>query len=327
VDYAFTGFAVLLFAAVIFLVEGAWLWWSSTHGSGARRIARRLQLMSGQVDESGERISILKQRRYARGPQWDRLLRRLPGTGALDRLLLQSGLRWQVAHFLAGAALLVAAAGVLLLAIPWPLPPLAQLGVLLAGAALPGWFLLRQRAARLRKVEEQLPELADFLSRALRAGHSFANVLKMAGDEVAEPLGGEFRATYEEINFGVPMNEALHNLAARIPLTDLRYLVIAVLIQRESGGNLAELLDNVSRMTRARLKLMGHVRVLSAEGRMSAWVLSLLPLAVLALMTLSNPKYVSVLWREPAGQRLMWYAIGAAIFGVLWMRNVIRIRV
>jgi tight adherence protein B len=327
VDYAFSGFAVLLFAAVIFLVEGAWLWWSSTHGSGARRIARRLQLMSGQVDEAGERISILKQRRYARSQRLDRLLRRLPGSSAVDRLLLQSGLRWQVAHFLAGATALVAAAAVMLLALPWPLPPLAYVAALLGAAALPGWFLLRQRAARLRKVEEQLPELADFLSRALRAGHSFANVLKMAGDEVAEPLGGEFRATYEEINFGVPMNEALHNLAARIPLTDLRYLVIAVLIQRESGGNLAELLDNVSRMTRARLKLMGHVRVLSAEGRMSAWVLSLLPLAVLALMTLSNPKYVSVLWREPAGQRLMWYALGAAIFGVLWMRNVIRIRV
>lgn len=324
-DYALSAMAVLLFAAVIFLVEGAWLWWSNNHGRSARRITRRLRLMSGQNEKNGERITILKQRRYAAAPWLDRLLRRVPRMAALDRLLLQSGVRWQVGRFLAGAALAWLAAMVAAL---WPgMPPVPAMAVLAVGALAPLMLLWRARAARLRKVEEQLPELADFLSRALRAGHSFANVLQMAGDEVAEPLGGEFRVTYEEINFGVPMNEALQNLAARVPLTDLRYLVVAVLIQRESGGNLAELLGNVSRMTRARLKLIGQVRVQSAEGRMSAWILSAMPAGVLALMSVANPRYVEMLWRDPAGLQLLWYAVGGCAVGIMWMRKVVRIRV
>jgi len=323
-DYALSAFAVLLFAAVIFLVEGAWLWWSNSHGGGARRIARRLHLMS-RGENGADRITILKQRRYADAPWLDHLLRRLPRMAALDRLLLQSGLRWQVGRFLGGSALL------LLAAVASPvlagMPALAACLTVGAGAAAPYALLLQSRGARLRKVEQQLPELSDFLSRALRAGHSFANVLQMAGDEVPEPLGGEFRATYEEINFGVPMNEALQNLAARVPLTDLRYLVIAVLIQRESGGNLAELLGNVSRITRARLKLMAHVRVQSAEGRLSAWILSVLPLAVLAMMSVTNPGYVSVLWTDPVGVKMCWYAASGCVVGIVWMRKVVRIRI
>ncbi|HEY1151883.1 MAG TPA: type II secretion system F family protein [Pseudoduganella sp.] len=323
-DYALAAFSVLVFAAVIFLVEGAWLWWSNSHGGGARRIARRLRLMS-RGDGGGERITILKQRRYAAAPWLDHALRRVPRMAVLDRLLLQSGLRWQVGRFLGGAALLLLAS----VLAPWAAGvPLIPAGLTLAvGAGAPFALLLQARAARMRKVEEQLPELADFLSRALRAGHSFANVLQMAGDEMPEPLAGEFRATYEEVNFGVPMNEALQNLAARVPLTDLRYLVIAVLIQRESGGNLAELLGNVSRMTRARLKLLAHVRVQSAEGRLSAWILSVLPLAVLALMSVANPRYVDVLLNDPVGVRLSWYAVSGCVVGILWMRKVVRIRI
>jgi tight adherence protein B len=324
-DFAWTGFSVLLFAAVTCLIEGAWLWWSSNHGSDARRIARRLRLMSGRTDGGGSAISILKDRRYAKAPGFDRLLRAIPHIAALDRLLLQSGLRWQVSRFLllqAGAAL-----AALLLPAVLHLPPLpaAIAGLLCLSAPLA--VLLRARAARVRRIEAQLPEMADFLARALRAGHSFANVMQMAGDEVADPLGGEFRATYEEVNFGVTMQDALHNLAARVPLTDLRYLVIAVLIQRESGGNLAELLDNVSRMTRARLQLLAQVRVMSAEGRMSAWILTLMPVGLMAAMQVTNPKYSALLWQDQDGQRLLWYAASAVVAGMLWMRKVVRVRV
>jgi tight adherence protein B len=324
-DYALPVFAVLLFAAVILLVEGAWLWWSNSRGGGARRIARRLRLMAGRNDGNGERITILKQRRYADAAQMDRLLRRVPQMAALDRLLLQSGLRWQVGRFLGGSALLLLAAALAPPLLGMPLVP-ACVSVAAAVCA-PFGLLMQARGARMARVEEQLPEMADFLARALRAGHSFANVLQMAGEEVPEPLGGEFRATYEEINFGVPMNEALQNLAARVPLTDLRYLVIAVLIQRESGGNLAELLGNVSRMTRARLKLRAHVRVQSAEGRLSAWILAALPLAMLAVMSVTNPKYVDLLWNDPVGIRLSWYAVTGCVVGILWMRQVVRIRI
>jgi tight adherence protein B len=221
-------------------------------------------------------------------------------------------------------ALLLAAFGLPLLL---QAPLAVRLGALVLAAGGPAMALIKARERRMRKLEEQLPEVADFLGRALRAGHSFANVLQMVGNEMPEPTGSEFRMAYEEINYGVPMNESLHNLAARIPLTDLRYMVLAVLIQRESGGNLAELLDNVSGMVRSRLKLMAQVRVLSAEGRLSAWILGSLPLGVMGLMSVLNPRYISVLWTDPMGVQLLWYAGGAMLAGFLWMRSVIRIRV
>jgi tight adherence protein B len=324
-DYAFTAFAVLLFAAVILVTEGAWLWWSATHGGGARRIAKRLRLMAARGEGGGERVTILKQRRYTQWPELERRLRQLPQLALLDRLLMQAGVAWSVAQFL-GWSLALLAIGLLLPQLGhWPLP--GVLGALLVALAVPAGVLLRARSARMRKIEEQLPEAADFLGRALRAGHSFANVLQMVGEEMPEPIAGEFKAAYEEINYGVPMNEALHNLALRIPLTDLRYLVIAVLIQRESGGNLAEVLGNISRMIRARLKLMGQVRVMSAEGRMSAWILGVLPFAITLVMSLVNPKYISILWTDPVGIKLLWYAGLAGLLGIMWMRSVIRIRV
>lgn len=324
-DLVFYGFAVLLFAACILMVEGAWLWWSGTHGSAARRINRRLRLMAARGEAGGERISILKQRRYARAPGLERLLRRVPQAARLDHLLLQSGLSWSVAQFIGvtGTLLLVA----LLLLAAWSMPLPGALLLLASAVSGPCLLVLRARAARLKKIEAQLPEAADFLARALRAGHSFSNVLQMVGDELNEPISGEFKMAHEEINYGVPMNEALQNLAARIPLTDLRYLVIAVLVQRESGGNLAEVLVSIARIIRARLKLLGQVRVLSAEGRMSAWVLGLMPVVMIGVMALVNPQYIRLLWTDPSGIKLLWYAAGMVALGVVWMRNVIRIRI
>ena len=314
---------VLLFAAAILLLEGLWIWWSGAHGRAASRIGKRLRLMAAQSERHGERIDILKQRSYSRHALLDRQLRRFRVLTLLDRLLLQSGVPWSVLQILGSmlALLLVA------IVIPLQLPALLRLGVLLALPCLPLLLIWRRRQARLVKLEEQLPEAADFFARALCAGHSFANVMQMVGEEMPEPIAGEFKFAYEEINYGVPMNEALHNLALRVPLTDLRYLVIAVLIQRESGGNLAEVLGNISRLIRARLRLLAQVRVMSAEGRMSAWILGLLPLGVLLLMVLTNPAYVKVLWTDPVGIRLMWYALGMAVVGVLWMRKLIRIRI
>ncbi|MYN10315.1 type II secretion system F family protein [Pseudoduganella aquatica] len=328
-DLVFSAFAVLLFAAVILLIEGAWLWWSGTHGGGARRIARRLELMAARGEDGAlaPRVTILKQRRYSAAPWLEALLRRprlLPLAVLLDRLLLQAGMGWSVARLLGVQAGLLLAAAVAppLAGLPRPAHLLALAAALLAPALL----LYRARSARLARLQEQLPEAADFLSRALRAGHSFANVLHMVGNEMPEPIGSEFRTAYEEINYGVPMNEALHNLGARIPLTDLRYLVIAVLIQRESGGNLAELLGNIARMVRARLRLLGQIRVLTAEGRMSAWILGLLPLGAIAMMSLTSYEYSSVLWTDPGGVKMLWYGAGAMLAGLLWMRQLIRIR-
>ena len=324
-DAVFYTFAVLLFAAVILGIEGAYLWWSGTHGGGAQRIARRLRLMSGGLGAGGGQVSILKQRRYSKSERIDRWLHRLRPANKLDLLLLQSGVRWSVAQVIACTALCLCAA--LLLLLLWPMPALAEPLVVLLFVCSPLAVLRHARTQRMHKIEAQLPEAADFLARALRAGHSFTNALQMVGSELPEPLSGEFRIAHEEINYGVSLNVALHNLADRVPLTDLRYLIIAVVIQRESGGNLAEILGNISHIIRERLKLIAQVRVLSAEGRMSAWILGLLPFAVMVMMSLANYSYISMLWTDPSGVRLLWYGAGMIALGVLWLRRVIHIPV
>jgi tight adherence protein B len=207
------------------------------------------------------------------------------------------------------------------------MPAFARIMLACLCMALPFAMVRRERRRRLHRIELQLPEVADFVARAMRAGHSFTNVLQMVGSDMPEPISGEFRIVHQEINYGVPMHEALTNLAARIPLTDLRYLVIAVLIQREAGGNLAEILGNISHIIRQRLKLIGKVRVLSAEGRMSAWVLGMLPFGSMAMMLFTNPKYVSLLWTDPTGIRMLWYGIGMLVFGAFWMSKLTKIRV
>ena len=324
-DVLFYSFTVFLFAAVILLIEGVWLWWSSNHGKAAQRVARRLQVMSGGAGRSGERISILKQRRFSSNDALDRLLHGMPLLKRLDVLLVQAGSKLTVDRFLGCSLASMLAALLVSARLPVPLPARFVLALLAFG--LPWMLLRRARTRRLRRIEQQLPYAADFIARALRAGHSFTNVLQIVGNELPEPLSGEFRIAREEINYGVPMGEALHNMAARIPLTDLRYLIIAVLIQRESGGNLAEILGNISHIIRGRLKLAAQVRVLSAEGRMSAWILGLLPFGVALVLTIVNPKYVSMLWTDPSGIRLLWYAAGMILFGVVWLRRIIRIRI
>jgi len=322
---AFYGFVVLLFAAVILLIEGLYLWWNSTHGGGAQRIARRLKIMAASTTSKSERISILKQRRFCRHEGWDRFLHRHQLAHRIDKLLLQAGMKWSVAQFLVASA--AALAGGFILSFYVAMPLALRVAMAAACMLLPRTLVHRARKRRLIKIEQQLPEAADFIARALRAGHSFNNVLQIVGNELPEPLSGEFRVAREEINYGVPLNEALHNMAARVPLTDLRYLIIAVIIQRDSGGNLAEILGNISQIIRARLKLIAQVRVLSAEGRMSAWILGTLPFFVMAMMLLINPTYISLLWTDPAGVRLLWYAAGMIVVGVFWLRKVIRIRV
>jgi tight adherence protein B len=165
------------------------------------------------------------------------------------------------------------------------------------------------------------------LARALRSGHAFTGAIGMVGSEFAEPMSGEFRITFDEINYGISLNEALMNLATRVPIRDLRYLVIAVLIQRETGGNLAELLDGITSLIRERFKLFDKVRVLSAEGKLSAWILALLPFGTAGVMVTINPGFLDVLWQDPAGVNLLWTVLGSMVFGVFWMRHIVKMRV
>ena len=315
---------LFLFLAVLLLVAGAWLAWQAARGPGAARVARRLQAM--YTASGGEQAqSITKQRPLSANPLLQGMLEGLPGARRLDQLLLQAGMRWRVATFLGYCALGWTAG--LLLASALPLPWYVRLGMSVSGAALPYLLVCRARSKRLVRIEQQLPDALDLMGRAMRAGHAFPTALKMVGEEMTGPLAEEFRAVFDEVSFGVAMADALSNLAARVPSTDLRYFVIAVLIQRETGGNLTELLSSISAIIRDRLKLMGQVRVLSAEGRMSAWVLGLLPFGAALMMHLMNPQFIAVLYTDAGGRKMVGVSLGLLMIGVLCIRKIINIRV
>lgn len=315
---------LLIFIAVVFLLEGAYLTWNSYKGPEAQRIDRRLQAMSAGATH-GETASLLKERLLSDSKVYQHFLLGLPRIHQLDRVLQQSGLKIKVGTFL---GITVATGLVALLASRFlPLPLIVSVLIGMAAATLPLMIVLHYRRKRLIRFEEQLPDALDMICRALRAGHAFPQSLKMVGDEMSDPIAVEFRITFDEVNYGFSMQEALMNLATRIPSTDLRYMVIAVLIQRETGGNLAELLGNISTLIRARLKLYGTIRVLSAEGKLSAWILTILPFAVAAVINLVNPKFMHVLWEDSAGFKMVTAIIIMMIAGIFWMRQIIKIRV
>lgn len=321
----FYAFGILLFVAVVLCVEGIYLWWNHAHGPAAKRIEARLRALSAGGHVRAEQLSILKKRMLADSPRVQQLLMRVPRIGAVDRWLEQSGSTWSVAQLLGYCAMVVLCTIALIPLLPLP-ASLVLLGAVLT-AMLPVLHVVALRAKRLKQLEAQLPDAVDMISRALRAGHSFSGALSMVGQEMKAPIGPEFRTTFDEINYGVALDEAMTNLAIRVPVADLRYFVIAVLIQRESGGNLAEILDTIGNMVRERLKLFDKIRVLSAEGKMSAWVLGLLPFCTAGLILVVNPGFMNVLWEDPLGLRMIGGALVSMTFGVLWMRKIIRIRV
>lgn len=322
-DYIYYLFIILAFIAVVLFLEGTYLAWNAYQGPEAKRITRRLRAMSAGAHENGE-LSIVKQRLLSDTPVLERLLMSIPRIHLLDRLLVQSGLTLNVAGFL-GLTLLGVLLGLMAgLFFGWPL--LVTLGLAAVGL-LPLFYVLNAKRNRIGKLEQQLPDALDLMGRAMRAGHAFSGAVQMVGNEMPEPVATEFRTTFDEINYGINLQDAMQNLATRVPSTDMRYFVISVLIQRETGGNLAELLDNISALIRARLKLLGTIRVLSAEGRMSAWILTILPFILGGVLAIVNREFISTLWKDELGLKMIWFVAVIMVVGIFWMRRLIKIRV
>ncbi len=321
----FYAFVILTFVAVVLTIEGAYQWWNARHGTAVRRIESRIRAMSAGGNVQQERLSILKKRMLDESKPFDRLLLRMPRVQTLDLLIQQTGLDWTLSKLVVLSAVFPALAW---LALSFAtLPQLAVLPIALFAGCWPTMYVMRCRRRRMRKLERQLPDICDMIARALRSGHSFTSTLGMVSEEFPDPMGGEFRITFDEVNYGVSLHDALTNLATRVPVQDLRYFVIAVLIQRETGGNLAELLDSISGLIRERFKLFDKVRVLSAEGRLSAWILGLLPFGTAGAIALLNREFLSVLWEDPAGIRMVGVMLVSMLFGLLWIRRIVRIRV
>jgi tight adherence protein B len=230
----------------------------------------------------------------------------------LKAILVEANVTWTTAGLAARVALAAAIgaiAGMLVAGSPYGL----VLGVLTS--AVPYVYVLRRRRVRLDAFEEQFPEAIDLIARSLRAGHTFTTGLGIAAEEIPAPVGPEFRRVYDEQNFGMAMPDALRAMALRVPVLDARFFVTAVLTQREAGGNLAEVLDNLSGVMRDRFKVRRQIRVVSAHGRITAWILSLLPPLLALILYLVAPRTMNEFLADPYGQRLIVVAVGLELLG------------
>lgn len=323
-DQSFILFAVLLFVAVVLGLEGLYQSWAAKNSAESRRLASRLYNV-----EAGHKEAPLSIERIDNKGRFAWLDDDVLGQAGIGRKLtnyVRTGDAGVSAGELLVASAVLGIVGYVLPAV-FANPVIFSMLLAVVLATLPWLWLMRKRSQRIRLFERQIPEALDLMGRALRAGHALPTAVKMVADEMPDPIARDFRILFDETNFGIPQNEALMRLAERVPVDDLKFFVIAVMIQRESGGNLAELLDNISAIVRARLKLLGEVRTLSAEGKMSAWVLGLLPFAVGLVISIVHPTFMEVLWTDPMGLNLVGIALMLMVLGAWWMSRIIKIRI
>jgi tight adherence protein B len=325
VTYAFPIFLVLTFVAGVLLLEGLYLLWNEQRGPEAKRLESRLRNLSAG-GSSEEVDKLIKRSLGGNLNPLDRFILGLPRLHGLDRFLEQSGSSLTVSTY---AMLCLGLGGVsfVALATMTNAPVWFLFAIAVMVALLPYLFLSSSRNKRLRALERDLPEAIDLISRGMQAGHGFSAALQMVGDELVGPVAHEFRILSEELNFGVAADMAFMNLAHRVPSDDVRFFVIAVLLQRETGGNLVEVLKNISHLIRDRLALYGKVNVLAAEGKLSAYILTALPIGTGAMMTAVNPKLMEVLWTDPKGIKLVYICSLMMIVGIYWMFRLVKIRV
>ncbi|WP_326509945.1 type II secretion system F family protein [Noviherbaspirillum album] len=317
--------SVLVFLAVLLLLEGVYLLWKAHRGARAKKVELRLNALSPAAQRP-QATALLKKQALSDVPALQRALSVMASAQGLESFIHQAGLTWTVSKLLLSCTAIGISTYFMLVSFAYQSMMFSILAALPVSAT-PILYVVRKRSLRLKKIEQQLPDAIDLLVRALRSGHAFSSGLQMLGDEMPDPIAGEFRQVHDEINFGVSLQQALMNLSERVASTDLRYFVVAVLIQRESGGNLTEVLGNLSRLIRDRMKLFAKVRVLSSEGRLSAWVLGLMPFGLAAVMNFVNPQFMSLLWTDPIGVAIIKYMLILMAVGVFILRKIIKIRV
>jgi tight adherence protein B len=293
-----------------------------------RKVESRLQEISlpeaPSADDSSSQ-GLLKTQAEGMLPALDKMFGGTAKGSALSRWIEQTGVKTTLSTVLVSAIGLGAVMAFIVFKLvghPLAIPIGGAMGF-----AMPFLYLNFMRGRRMRKFEEEFPEALDLIARALKAGHAFATGLKMVADEMDEPVGPEFRKTFDEQNFGLPMKDSLENLTERIPSLDVRFFATAVLIQRETGGNLSEILENLAHVVRERFKILRQVRVYTAHGRMTGYVLLALPAVLCIALSFINPDHMNLLFRERMGQMLLLTAIIMQAIGYVWIRQVVKIEV
>jgi tight adherence protein B len=316
--------AVILFVVVLVLTFGVLVYFLRPTATEA---AVQQQLAGIDASRAGSTAgtTIVREQPFSSNPQVNDLLKNLPGSHALLRLIKQAGQKWQV-----GPVFLFS---VLTITLGWWFASLVISSFLLSAltalavALAPYLYLYVARLIRYQRFGNLLPEAVDLMSRGLRAGHATTAVLEMVGQEIAEPVASEFRALHEEQVLGLTMRDAMLNLVERVPLDDVRFLATAILLQRETGGNLAQILDKTAAVMRERARLRGQLRIYTAQGRITGWILCIMPFVMFGLMTAVNKKYESILLTDPKGLHMLYFGIVMMVLGILAIRKIINVKV
>jgi tight adherence protein B len=316
-------FLGLVFLAVFLLVQGMVV---PVFGE-ATRMRKHLLSRLGNVSSTGQPDfgSLLREKHLNELSPLERKLETLPGFVRLARIIAQAGRSTPVYRVVALSLMLAGVCG----AFGWSMTREASLAAMLAlaASAVPYLMIVRARSRRMAKFEEQMPEALDVVKRALKAGHPFSQALKLVAEDMQEPIGQEFDLLFSEINYGGDLRNALLGLLERVPSVTVMAVVTAVLVQKDTGGNLAETFERIAGVIRGRFKLHRRVRTLSAEGRMSAWILALVPLVLFVAMSVTSPDYLPHLIKDPMGKNLIAGAIVLGVIGILWIRRILRIQV
>jgi len=321
-EFFLIGIGIFVFAVVIIELVNFAIRNSSSAKSG--KIRKRLRKYSYE-DGGEEGADILKKRIYSEVPFFNRLLQNTPGVAKLEQLVMQANVKYPMGFYVL-LALLLAAIGYMggrfFLRDQYQ-----SLLLMVTCGFLPFVYLSYLKRKRIEKFKRQLPDGMDLIARALKAGHAFSGGMSLAADEFDDPLGPEFAETLDEINYGVSVGDALKNLAARVDCGEIKYFVVGVILQRETGGNLAELMETLAGLIRERFKFDGKVKTLTAEGRISAVILILLPIGIFGYLWLTNPNFLAPLITEPVGKLMILGAIIMMIIGAFVMKKMVDIKV
>jgi tight adherence protein B len=286
----------------------------------------RLHHVAGRAHAgAAQQVDILRHDSYSTIPWLNRFFGNLTPAAWLRRFIIEAGLNWTVGALILGS--LVAMVGAYWISQLFGLNQLVASLIAIAAFLAPYSFVYLKRKRQLQRFSSLLPDAMDLVSRALRAGHSLTAALDLVGQEIADPVGREFRRLSEEQNLGLPLRDALLNLADRVPIPDVRFLVAAMLIQRETGGNLVEVLDKTTTLLRDRIRLQGDIRTYTAQGRLTGWILCLLPIFMFFALTAINPDYTAPLLNEPTGQRLLIAGAAFMLLGILVIRKIVQFKV
>lgn len=320
----YIGIAILTFAACVFVIEMISYAYKLMRNPDRKKIKRRLKAFSaGKYGNEGS--SILRKEVLSEIPTVNRILTNIPIARRMNRFLQQANVQHTLGFFLL-LMILLGSTG-LFGGLMITRNPVLSISIGICLALLPFFYIRSMKKRRMQKFERQLPDALELVARALKAGHAFSSGMQLAADEFDDPLGTEFQNTLDEINFGASVPDALKNLSIRVECPDLRYFIVSVIVQRETGGNLAEIIENLAHLIRERFKLRGRVQVLAAEGKLSGMILVAIPFFVVLALRFMNPTYIATLIEDPAGRAMAAMAVFLMVLGVLVMRKMIDIKI